>query len=189
MKVQASERGRYSPALPLSDTDRQFIHSTYLEEGPRICRYLAGRFGMQYHDAQDVVQETFIRTIHVLPKIDKTRIGGWLMRTAHHTACNYMRDNRRLRNATSIETANIPTEETTSLENLEASDLKARTHRAFDKIPKPTRRMLRLHAQGLGPGQIGKIVGLHGWAVRQQIDIAKAALQNYIYATKENENI
>jgi RNA polymerase sigma-70 factor, ECF subfamily len=83
----------------LQDTRSRFLAAVD-ELRPRLHRYCARMCGSAL-DGEDVVQETLAQAFYSLPALeDAARLEPWLFRIAHHKCVDFLRRERRTREAT-----------------------------------------------------------------------------------------
>ncbi|HYK34960.1 RNA polymerase sigma factor [Alloacidobacterium sp.] len=134
------------------------------------------------HDAEDVVQEVFLKLY---------RNGAWeklqneqafLARTAWRVAVD------RLPNLSSMSEADteVPSSNPTPEENVVASDWHNKVHRLIDGLPEELRQPLALSSiQELNSGEIATILGIPEGTVRTRIMRARQLLREKLAAMEE----
>jgi RNA polymerase sigma-70 factor (ECF subfamily) len=128
----------------------------------RLSSYVLA-FGLPFHEAEDVVQETFLSLFHHL-KGGRPRwnLNGWLFRVAHNLA---------LKRRTAIQTrwvnldidehlAQRPDPSRNAEEQLAFSQTQQRLRAAFEALPERDQRCLHLRAEGLNYRDIAKTLGI-----------------------------
>lgn len=139
-----------------------FCQSGDLEAARRLLgRYESPLFGYlmrilrQRQDAEDVLQNTFVKALAALPRFEGGRyFKSWIFRIAHNEAVNFVKKrNRReahvsaddVRVMPGLRVENAPT----AYEMLDNKERAARLHKAIDTLPDAEREvvLLRLEAE------------------------------------------
>ena len=133
----------------------------------RLSHYVLG-FGLPLHDAEDIVQETFLSLFHHLERgRPRWNLNGWLFRVAHNLALKRRMANR----STLIEVdpeellAQHPDPAHNAEEQLAFTQTQQRLRAVFEALPERDRRCLYLRAEGLKYRDIAKTLGMSLGAV------------------------
>jgi RNA polymerase sigma-70 factor, ECF subfamily len=133
----------------------------------RLSSYVTG-FGLQHHDAEDIVQETFLSLFHHL-ELGRPRwnLNSWLFRVAHNLALK----KRRFNQVSSIQLgdeeqlAKHPDPAHNAEEELSFNQTHQRLRAVFDALPERDRHCLHLRAEGLKYRDIARTLGISLGAV------------------------
>lgn len=126
----------------------------------RLFRY-AVSLGLKTHDAEDVIQETFLALFsHLQAGRSNSNLLGWIFRVTHNLALK-----RRIRYSMEDQTGHgedlgPPTLEPGPEENLIFGERQLRLRCAFEALPEIDRLCLQLRAEGLKYREISKILGI-----------------------------
>lgn len=95
-----------------------------------------------HHQAEDVLQETFLRALEHLDNVDPDHVRGWLFKVAHQQALLSLR--RRKGKATgSLDVSNgMPTQEPGPLELCESQDDCVRLQQLLERLPASQREVI-----------------------------------------------
>jgi RNA polymerase sigma-70 factor (ECF subfamily) len=115
-------------------------------ETPLYC-FLLGML-RDIHQAEDALQETFVRALERLNGVDPEHLRGWLFTVAYHQAMLLRRReasrNRRLRPvAVQPETVQAPDPLPGPVDQAERSDERQRLRNLLDQLPAPQREVIR----------------------------------------------
>jgi RNA polymerase sigma-70 factor, ECF subfamily len=164
-----SEEAGLLPA-PTSTAEEPRTHSELESLVIRLFDQFQGRVlsyvvacGLSFHDAEDIVQETFLSLFrHLELGRPRSNLNGWLFRVAHNLALK-----RRIANHTSERTrvdentlAQHPCEGPNAEEEFSFSQTKQRLRAVFEALPEHDRRCLYLRAEGLKYRQIAEVLGV-----------------------------
>jgi RNA polymerase sigma-70 factor (ECF subfamily) len=129
---------------------------------PRLSSYVMA-FGLSAHDAEDIVQETFLSLFHHLER-DRPRwnLHGWLFRVAHNLALKQRMANRFLASGLDDEASldQHPDPRGNAEEQMVFSQTRERLLAVFAALPELDRQCLHLRAGGLKYREIAKILGI-----------------------------
>jgi RNA polymerase sigma-70 factor, ECF subfamily len=124
-------------------------------------------------EAQDLVQETFVRVWRAAPRWEaRGRASTWLFTVARHAASNW-RDQRRVR-----QTAVARAEPRPGTTSVERTELPAALERSVQDLSEPLRTafvLARLHGRTLA--EIAEIEGTAEGTVKSRLAAAEAALR------------
>jgi RNA polymerase sigma-70 factor, ECF subfamily len=123
------------------------------------------------HDADDAVQDVFIRAYRYLPSLDLTRsFEGWLM----GIAMNQARTLRSRRRVPTGDTARIPVQENAPRD----AEMQTSALQAVSALPEKQREAMLLHLNtDLTTQEIGEILGCSKGAAGVHLHRARAALR------------
>ena len=128
----------------------------------RLSNYVI-TFGLPHHDAEDVVQETFLSLFHHLERgRPRWNLHGWLFRVAHNLALKRRLANRALAGKTVHEDAlaQHPCDRPNAEEQCAFGQTQKRLHAVFAALPEQDQRCLYLRAEGLKYRQIAEVLGI-----------------------------
>ena len=128
----------------------------------RVLSYVVA-FGLPFHDAEDIVQETFLSLFrHLELGRPRSNLNSWLFRVAHNLALK-----RRIANQTSERTrvdesrlAEHPCAGPNAEEKFSFSQTQQRLRAVFEALPEHDQRCLYLRAEGLKYRQIADVLGI-----------------------------
>jgi RNA polymerase sigma-70 factor (ECF subfamily) len=131
----------------------------------RTLHRLAYRITGSPHDAEDVVQESFIRAYRQLGTFDgRSAVGTWLHRITMNCALDLVRSRQRKREdsteeetlMTQIEHDSTPPQERSA----HSADIKTALARAMDSLTSSERTAFVLrHFEGMSIDEIGRVLG------------------------------
>jgi RNA polymerase sigma-70 factor (ECF subfamily) len=128
----------------------------------RLSSYVLA-FGLPHHDAEDIVQETFLSLFHHLERgRPRWNLHGWLFRVAHNLALKRRQAQRRLAQDLNHEEAlaRHPDPGHNAEEHLAFNQVHQRLRSIFEVLPEQDQRCLMLRAEGLKYREIAKILGI-----------------------------
>jgi RNA polymerase sigma-70 factor, ECF subfamily len=128
----------------------------------RVLRYVVA-CGLPFHDAEDVVQETFLALFrHLELGRPQSNLNGWLFRVAHNLALK-----RRTTNQVTVRSlvdesilAQQPCPAPDAEEEFLFSQTQQRLRAVVEALPDQDRRCLYLRAEGLKYRQIADVLGI-----------------------------
>ncbi len=134
----------------------------------RLSSYVLS-FGLPHHDAEDIVQETFLSLFHHLERgRPRWNLNGWLFRVAHNLALKRRKANHT---TSSIHLdheellAQHPDPTHSAEEQLSFNQTQQRLRAVFEALPEGDQRCLYLRAEGLKYREIAKTLGISLGAV------------------------
>jgi len=167
--VLPSEEGALLPA-PASTAEQPRAHSELESLVIRLFDQFQGRvlsyvvaFGLPVHDAEDIVQETFLSLFrHLELGRPRSNLNGWLFRVAHNLALKRrIANNASERHLVDENTlAQHPCEGPNAEEEFSFSQTKQRLRAVFEALPEQDQRCLYLRAEGLKYRQIAEVLGV-----------------------------
>ena len=148
----------------------------------RVMRLVLSVLGPELSgDAEDVVQETFVRAHDRLSRFrGHSLFGTWLYRIAYNRALDQRRaDSRRARRtlASASEPAPILGEDSTATSQLIADERDRALHTALARVPQPAQSVLRAHYWlELPVGEIAELLGIPTGTVKSYLHRGRAKL-------------
>lgn len=141
-------------------------------------------------EAEDAVQETFMRAYRYFDSFDRTRDAGkWLFGIAHNVCVEIARSRRRLLISDSLpEPADDNSATEVALRRLAHEEYLEQIRRELDDLPDRARRILELRFFGqLSSAEIAKLEGMKETAVRVALHRALEGLRGKL-ARKEQDH-
>jgi RNA polymerase sigma-70 factor (ECF subfamily) len=157
-----------APAHPHGPSERESVVVHLFDQTrARLSSYVLA-FGLPLHDAEDIVQETFLSLFHHLERgRPRWNLNGWIFRVAHNLALK-----RRMANHATL--GHLDHEELleqhpdpahSAEEQLAFSQTQQRLRAVFEALPEIDQRCLHLRAEGLKYREIAKTLGISLGAV------------------------
>jgi RNA polymerase sigma-70 factor (ECF subfamily) len=162
------------------DGDRNSQRALYEHYSNRmlgVCYRYAGCLA----DAEDIMQEAFIKAFtHIYQYRFEGNFEGWLRRVMVNTAINYLRTNKKFREAIDIDTAeNAVYEPLESDAHLNAKDI----IETIQALPDGYRAVLNLYSiEGYSHREIGEMLGIAESTSRSQYARARVLLARILSA-------
>jgi RNA polymerase sigma-70 factor, ECF subfamily len=128
----------------------------------RVLNYVVA-FGLPFHDAEDIVQETFLSLFrHLELGRPRSNLNSWLFRVAHNLALKRRGANQAFERTLVDEDtlAQHPCEGPNAEEELSFSQTQQRLRAVFESLPEQDQRCLYLRAEGLKYRQIADALGI-----------------------------
>jgi len=128
----------------------------------RLSSYVLA-FGLPLHDAEDIVQETFLSLFHHLERgRPRWNLNGWLFRVAHNLALKRRMANQAASSHLDHEEllAQHPDPSHNAEEQLAFNQTQQRLLAVFEALPEVDRHCLHLRAEGLKYREIAKTLGI-----------------------------
>jgi RNA polymerase sigma-70 factor (ECF subfamily) len=128
----------------------------------RVLSYVVS-CGLPFHDAEDIVQETFLSLFrHLELGRPRSNLNGWLFRVAHNLALKRRVANQALERILVDENAlaQHPCERPNAEEEFSFSQTQQRMRAVFEALPEQDQRCLYLRAEGLKYRQIADVLGV-----------------------------
>lgn len=128
----------------------------------RILNYVVA-FGLSFHDAEDIVQETFLSLFRHLELGRPTQnLRGWLFRVAHNLALKRRSANHMLQTNIVDEKrlSQLACAKANAEEELSFYQNHRRLRAAYECLSEQDRRCLYLRAEGLKYREIADVVGI-----------------------------
>ena len=132
---------------------------------------------LTHEDAEDAVQEGFLRAYQALDRFDPAQtFGAWLNRIVANAALDLAR-RRKVRNAEELSDA-IPA---TFRDPAEGGELKERLEKALAELPERARSVIVLHdVEGFTHAEIGEMLGIPGGTARSDLHHARQKLRTLL---------
>jgi RNA polymerase sigma-70 factor (ECF subfamily) len=126
--------------------------------GSRI-RAFSYRLLGDWHKAEDVAQETFLRLRQAARKYEpQARFSTWLYRIVYNLSIDQQR--RAVREPVSLEAAQIEQEDPSTGDSLETAELARQVQNAVNSLPPRQRQVVLLHRyEGFSHGEISEVTG------------------------------
>jgi RNA polymerase sigma-70 factor (ECF subfamily) len=164
-----SEDAGRMPA-PASTAEQPRAHAELESLVIRLFDQLQGRVlsyvvacGLPFHDAEDVVQETFLSLFRHLERgRPRSNLNGWLFRVAHNLALK-RRVAKQTFERTLVEENTLdqhPCKAPNAEEELSFSQTQQHLRAVFEALPEQDQRCLYLRAEGLKYRQIADVLGV-----------------------------
>src|ERR1700678_1909855 len=128
----------------------------------RVLNYVVA-FGLPFHDAEDIVQETFLSLFrHLELGRPRSNLNGWLFRVAHNLALKRRGANQAFERTLVDENtlAQHPCEGPNAEEEFSFSQTQERLRAVFEALPEQDQRCLYLRAEELKYRQIADALGI-----------------------------
>ena len=148
---------------------------------PSLVRYV-GSFGLNIHETEDVVQDTFLALFrHLHLGRDRTNLTGWLFQVAHNLALKRRQQaikQSRIRGAreTSLDRRLDPAPDPE--QRLLRDERRRHLRAVFDALPDRERRCLVLRAEGLTYRDVAKALSVSLGSVSKAVTRAVTRLMN-----------
>jgi RNA polymerase sigma-70 factor (ECF subfamily) len=129
---------------------------------------------MTHEDAEDAVQEGFLRAHQALDRFDPAQsFGAWLNRIVANAALDLAR-RRKVRNAEEL-SESIPA---AFRDPAESGELRRRLEQALGQLPDRARSVIVLHdIEGFTHAEIGEMLGIPGGTARSDLHHARQKLR------------
>jgi RNA polymerase sigma-70 factor, ECF subfamily len=128
----------------------------------RVLSYVVS-CGLPFHDAEDIVQETFLSLFrHLELGRPRSNLNGWLFRVAHNLALKRRVANQAFERTVVDENtlAQHPCDGPNAEEEVSFSQMQRRMRAVFEALPEQDQRCLSLRAEGLKYRQIADVLGV-----------------------------
>ncbi len=154
--------------------------------------FSASMFGVCYRytksvaDAEDILQEGFIKVFHNLHQYrSEGNLGAWVRRIMVNTAITYLKQNKRYSGCLSYDEMNLhPVSSENPQINLQVKELAD----LIRQLPTGCQTIFNLHAaEGYTHVEIGAMLGIHEGTSRSQYARARALMITWI--EKRNDNV
>lgn len=159
-----------------------------------ITRYMKQTYNIAYHfvnnheDAEDIVQETFVKVYHNLKKFrGDSEFSTWLFRIVTNISINQLNQRKRLNNIVlkSTNTDNMVNSNQLNTSNI---DLMHHIEMALDKLSQLQRTVVILrHLEGLSTKQVSRILRCSEGTVKTHLFRALKKLRNLLSFLKTHE--
>jgi RNA polymerase sigma-70 factor (ECF subfamily) len=164
--------------------DRGAMHELYERHRSRIFS-LAYRYVKNIPDAEDILQDTFIKAFQSLKKCqldENTYFSTWLYRIAVNCAMDYFRKQRRRDGDDGWQRDLLAADESAAVLSPESEfqrqEMKARVEQVLNMLS-PRKRMIVVlrHYQQLKINEIADVLGCSQGSVKKQLFVALAQLK------------
>src|SRR5579884_2185285 len=137
---------------------RRSVEQAFADLRDPVCRYLVA-LGLQRHDAEEILQETFLRLCRHTALATDANLRGWVFRVAHNLARDDQRRRQR-RPAVRMEMwhADEPDPRATPEQQLIADERLRRVAKALQKLPREQQYCVHLRAEGLRYREIAEVL-------------------------------
>jgi RNA polymerase sigma-70 factor, ECF subfamily len=172
------------PATRISDEERELVRlarngdergfAGLVRLHQRRAYIVARSIVMTHEDAEDAVQEGFLRAHQALDRFDPAQtFGAWLNRIVANAALDLAR-RRKVRNAEEL-SESIPA---TFRDPAEGGELRERLRLALAQLPDRARSVIVLHdIEGFTHAEIGEMLGIPGGTARSDLHHARQKLR------------
>jgi len=170
--TRISDEERELVSLAKQGDDRGFAGLVRLHQ--RRAYIVARSIVLTHEDAEDAVQEGFLRAHQALDRFDTSQtFGAWLNRIVANAALDLAR-RRKVRNAEEL-SESIPS---TFRDPAEGGELRERLADALKKLPERARAVIVLHdVEGFTHAEIGEMLGIPGGTARSDLHHARQKLR------------
>jgi len=128
----------------------------------RLSSYVLA-FGLPHHDAEDIVQETFLSLFrHLELGRPRSNLNGWLFRVAHNLALERRVANQAFARKLADENAlaQHPCERPSAEEEFSFNQTQRRLRAVLEALPEQDQRCLYLRSEGLKYREIADVLGI-----------------------------
>ena len=178
---------RYAPTGNAKAEKFEAIFLPYLDSAYNLARWLT----RNEHDAQDVVQESYLRALEAFGGFQTERDGRpWLLRIVRNTCYTWLRRNRPAELITGAgDTAEEAVDGRASIESTMIENANAELVRqALEELPIEYREILILREwEGQSYKEIAQIVDLPLGTVMSRLSRGRRELQRRLCPAKENK--
>ncbi|MFL5555073.1 MAG: RNA polymerase sigma factor [Gemmatimonadaceae bacterium] len=170
--TRISDEERELVSLARDGDERGFAGLVRLHQ--RRAYIVARSIVMTHEDAEDAVQEGFLRAHQALDRFDPAQtFGAWLNRIVANAALDLAR-RRKVRNAEELSEA-IPA---AFRDPAEGGELRERLKAALAELPDRARAVIVLHdIEGFTHAEIGEMLGIPGGTARSDLHHARQKLR------------
>jgi RNA polymerase sigma factor (sigma-70 family) len=131
-------------------------------------------------NAQDVVQEAYLRALRFFPSFRGDNARAWLMKIVRNTCFNWLHTNRPLQEATEFD-ENVLPPNTRALhpeEDILQNDCRVLVRKALERLPSNFREVLILREiEGMSYREIAEITGMPAGTVMSSLSRARGYLR------------
>ena len=170
--IRISDEERELVSLAKNGDERGFAGLVRLHQ--RRAYIVARSIVMTHEDAEDAVQEGFLRAYQALDRFDPAQtFGAWLNRIVANAALDQAR-RRKVRNAEEL-SESIPA---TFRDPAEGGELRERLDAALVQLPDRARAVIVLHdIEGFTHAEIGEMLSIPGGTARSDLHHARQKLR------------
>jgi RNA polymerase sigma-70 factor (ECF subfamily) len=147
---------------------------------PRLVQLIRRMLGGDYSDAEDLVQETWIRGVKNLPSFrGDSAFGTWLVRICIHVTQDFLRKAKRLPLSVD-EVLELSMPEAPIAERIDIGDV-------IGLLPPGYRAVLLLHdVEGFTHSEIADMLGIAEGTSKSQLNAARELAQNLFDGTRRS---
>jgi RNA polymerase sigma-70 factor (ECF subfamily) len=183
-QTPSSSPQQLTPPLRISDEERELVSlakggdergfAGLVRLHQRRAYIVARSIVLTHEDAEDAVQEGFLRAYQALDRFDPSQtFGAWLNRIVANAALDLAR-RRKVRNAEELSDS-IPA---AFRDPAERGELRERLQAALVKLPERARAVIVLHdVEGFTHAEIGEMLGIPGGTARSDLHHARQKLR------------
>ena len=170
--IRISDEERELVSLAKKGDERGFAGLVRLHQ--RRAYIVARSIVMTHEDAEDAVQEGFLRAYQALDRFDPAQVfGAWLNRIVANAALDLAR-RRKVRNAEEI-SESVPA---VFRDPAESGELRERLEAALAQLPDRARAVIVLHdIEGFTHAEIGEMLSIPGGTARSDLHHARQKLR------------
>ncbi len=170
--IRISDEERELVSLARNGDERGFAGLVRLHQ--RRAYIVARSIVMTHEDAEDAVQEGFLRAYQALDRFDPAQaFGAWLNRIVANAALDLAR-RRKVRNAEEL-SESIPA---TFRDPAEGGELRERLTAALAQLPDRARAVIVMHdIEGFTHAEIGEMLNIPGGTARSDLHHARQKLR------------
>ena len=171
--------------LRVGEGDARAYHELVTRHAARIRAFVM-RLLRNDADADDVVQETFLRLwLHAAEYESRSRVTTWLCRIAHNLAIDRLRTKNRLRPLPDEETMPVSARQPKLLDEKRRAEA---LERAIAALPERQAAAIELvHRQGLSGAEASEVLGVGTEALESLLARARRALKTELAAWSNRE--
>ena len=159
--IEAGMLSAKSHSQDAAELERVVVH-LFDRTQARLSSYVIA-FGLPVHDAEDIVQETFLSLFdHLERGRPRWNLNGWLFRVAHNLALKRRVANRKFeRNLVDHDTlTHHPCGRPNAEQQVLFSQTQKRLRAVFEALSEQDQRCLYLRAEGLKYREIADVLGI-----------------------------
>lgn len=167
------------------------LHGDAEAYGRLVSKHMRRAFAIAYRilehreDAEDVVQDSFVRALENMDRLDRSRpFRPWLLRIVVNQSLNFRRG-RTLRSTDAIPES-APSLGTLPDHNAERGELRVQLKAALNDLPEKQRTIVQLaDIEDLTSAEIGRILDMPDGTVRWHLREARQKLRTRLAQTRE----
>ena len=163
----------------MKKSDFNYVYYRYVD----LAHYVANSVVHDYHLAQDVCQEVFIKLYLNIHGLDEERVKGWIIVAAENTAIDFVRKRDRLREEPCDDRGNLYRGKVPDLDEIHRNaEIKEFGHRLFcalhEKNPEWYDIVMGLDVAELPPKEVARRLGISIVNLRVKHHRAREWLRN-----------
>lgn len=181
MGIKSDEQNIVKRCLQGDQQAQKQLYQTYADKMFAVClRYGSGR-----QDAEDILQEGFIKVFKNLERFQfKGSFEGWIRRIIVNSAIEHYRKNLKWKYTEDAQEVNIASKEIGVIQTLNANDLM----KLVQKLPIGYRTVFNLFViEGYGHQEIAEMLDVSESTSKTQLFKARAALKVMITQLEQQE--